>query len=249
MTCQFNPTVPKKAAVGDEIVADVVDLEAAAVAVAQQQVGRIVAEEAAESDKLPIGSDLAQLIRCEQRVVADVVDFILPCRQGAVRGAQDHVRGRAGGRRRVRRDRQQEAVRATGIGITPNDLAGVVDSHSIGRSAIRNVKGRVGPAAIKKSVVMIVRVMEEPDDLARIVDIFWKSKACDGIDERSVSGGAGVEKKTVRLRSGMIKSDDLTGCVNASYGGTGRRLRRIYGGEKPAAIEKAVLSTTDGIED
>jgi hypothetical protein len=29
---------------------------------------------------------------------------------------------------------------------------------------------------------MIVRVMEQPYDLARIVDIFWKSKACDGID-------------------------------------------------------------------
>ena len=47
----------------------------------------------------------------------------------------------------------------------------------------------------------------------------------------------------------MIRSDDLTGCVDASYGGTGRRLWRVYGGEKMTAIEKAVFSTTDIIED
>jgi hypothetical protein len=64
---------------------------------------------------------------------------------------------------------------AAGIGITPNDLAGVVDSESVGQGAIRNVKGRVGPAAIKKSVLVPVRFTETPDDLARIVDIFCKS--------------------------------------------------------------------------
>jgi hypothetical protein len=123
-------------------------------------------------------------------------------------------------------------VLTASIRITPNDLAGVVDPESVGQGAIWNVKGRVGPAAIKKSVLVPVRFTETPDDLAGIVDIFCKSKACDGIDERGVSAGARVEEKTVRRRSGMIRSDDLTGCVDASYGGTGRRLRRVYGGEK-----------------
>jgi hypothetical protein len=61
---------------GDVVVADVVDLEAAGGAAAQQHVGGVAAVEAAERDKRPIGSDLAQRVACQDRVVADVVDLV-----------------------------------------------------------------------------------------------------------------------------------------------------------------------------
>src|SRR5262249_60530774 len=75
----------------DLIVGDIVDLEAAGAAIAQQHVGGVIAEEAAEADKLPIGADLTQLCGCKDRVVADVVNLI-----GAIGAAQNHVSGGAG---------------------------------------------------------------------------------------------------------------------------------------------------------
>ena len=57
-------------------------------------------------DELPIGSDLAQLVGRQDRVVADVVDLVLARHERrCVRAAQDHVGGGAGGRRRGREDR------------------------------------------------------------------------------------------------------------------------------------------------
>ena len=48
-------------------------------------------EEAAETGKPPISSDLTQKVPCQDRVVTDVVDLILPI--GTM--AQDHVGGGA----------------------------------------------------------------------------------------------------------------------------------------------------------
>jgi hypothetical protein len=44
--------------VGDVVVADVIDLEAARAGVAQHHVGGVAAEEAAEACELPVGPDL-----------------------------------------------------------------------------------------------------------------------------------------------------------------------------------------------
>src|SRR5262249_61096995 len=127
---------------------------------------------------------------------------------------------------------QEEGAQLAVIGRAPSDLAGVVDPKSTPPSIIGNVKGGVGPAAIQKGVLVPVRFLKTSDDLTGIVDSCWKSVGCDRVEERGVNAGARVEKKTVRCGSGMIKSDDLTGCVNPSYGGTGRRLCRVYGGKK-----------------
>ena len=119
---------------GDEIIADVVNLEPTGTAVAQDHVGGVATEKAAEADKLPIGPDDAQLIGGEQRITADVVDFVLARHGGgSVRAAQDHVGGGAGGRRRVRRYREEEAVPVqSAIDIRSDDLAHIVDARRKG---------------------------------------------------------------------------------------------------------------------
>jgi hypothetical protein len=109
--------------VGDVVVADVVDLESARVHIAQQHVGSVAAIEAAERDKLPIGSDMAQLIACQDRIVPNVVDFVR-----SIAAAQDHVGSGAGWRRRVRRNGEEEAVAAAVIVVRPDDLARGVDA-------------------------------------------------------------------------------------------------------------------------
>src|SRR5262249_37145425 len=84
---------------GDEIVADVKDLEAPRAAVAQQHVSSVAAEKAAEAGKLPIGFDVAQLEARQDRVAAEVVDFVVACHGGGrVRPPQDHGGGGGGGR-------------------------------------------------------------------------------------------------------------------------------------------------------
>src|SRR5438067_4043652 len=82
---------------GNIVIGDVVDLKTAR-AVTQQHVGSVPAKETTERHKLPIGSDLAQVVSRQEAVAADIVDLVLTV--GAV--AQDHVRGGAGGRRRIR---------------------------------------------------------------------------------------------------------------------------------------------------
>ena len=64
--------------------ADVVDLESTGAAIAQQHVGGVAAEESAEAGIAPIGSDPTELIPRQDRVVADVVDFILAHHGGRV---------------------------------------------------------------------------------------------------------------------------------------------------------------------
>src|SRR5262249_42463671 len=58
---------PQERGVGDEIVADVVDFKAARAGAAQQHVGGVATEEAAETNKLPVRPDQTQLKGSEQR--------------------------------------------------------------------------------------------------------------------------------------------------------------------------------------
>ena len=125
---------PEKGRVRNKIVADVVDLEPTGAAVAQQHVGGIAAEESAEAGITPIRSDPTELISRQDRVVADVVDFVLAHHRGRrVRSAQDHVGGGACGRRRVRLDGEEEAVvMVIAVLVGANDLTSVVDAKGLG---------------------------------------------------------------------------------------------------------------------
>src|SRR5262249_31930109 len=84
----------KRNGVGDLIIAYVVDLELAAGRIAQQHVaGKTVHNvivETAESDKLPIGSNLAQLRAGGDCITPDVVALI-----ETIRTTQDHDGGGA----------------------------------------------------------------------------------------------------------------------------------------------------------
>src|SRR5438105_4101673 len=93
----IHPNRADERRASDLIAIDVVDLKTAR-AVTQQHVGSVPAKETTERHKLPIGSDLAQVVSRQEAVAADIVDLVLTV--GAV--AQDHVRGGAGGRRRIR---------------------------------------------------------------------------------------------------------------------------------------------------
>src|SRR5262249_381461 len=73
----IKPDIAEECGSGD-VVADVVDLEAAGARIAQQHVAGVAAVEAAERDKGPSGSDLAERIAGEDRIIADVVDLVLP---------------------------------------------------------------------------------------------------------------------------------------------------------------------------
>src|SRR5207237_4541065 len=93
----IQPDRPQERGVSDVVVGDVVDFEAAGGGAAQQHVGGVGVEEAAEAGKTPIGANLSHEIPCQDRVVTDVVDFI-----EAVRAvAQDHVGGGGGRWRRI----------------------------------------------------------------------------------------------------------------------------------------------------
>src|SRR5205823_15083213 len=97
--------------IGDVVAADVIDLEGAGAAAAQQHVAGVVAEEATKGSKRPVRSDLAEGVARENGVVADVVNFVMTHRGGGrVRAAQDQIGGGGGSRRRVRRDRQEVGV-------------------------------------------------------------------------------------------------------------------------------------------
>src|SRR5438270_390025 len=86
----------------------------------------------------------------QDRIVADVVNLVLaPDEGGRVRTAQDHSGGRAGGRRRVRRDCEEEGVEAGRVCVIPDDLVSVVDvlrpGHATGNGVVGQgiVKGGV----------------------------------------------------------------------------------------------------------
>src|SRR5262249_26090060 len=152
----IHADVAQEGSVGDVVVGDVVDLKAAGQRIAQQHVGGVGAEEAAQRDEGPVGSDLAQGIPCEDRVVADVVDLVLARHGGGgVRAAQDHVGGGAGWRRRIRHGDFKVAVGAGGVAVIPDDLRRGVDA--VGKGAIggqRIVEGNVAAAAVKEAVAL-----------------------------------------------------------------------------------------------
>src|SRR5207248_6408280 len=93
---------------------------------------------------LPIGPDRTQLVGREQRIVAEVVDLVLAV--GAV--AQDHVGGGAGGRRRVRRDREEEAVGVTGFDEDAGHQPRVIDAPSLAQCVARRADGCISAAAV-----------------------------------------------------------------------------------------------------
>src|SRR5262249_21438347 len=92
----IKPDSAEEAGIGDVIVADVVNLEAAGTGIAQQHVGCVRAEEAAESRELPLGTDLTQRIGRQDGIGANVVNLII-----ATAITQNHVCRRGSRRRRI----------------------------------------------------------------------------------------------------------------------------------------------------
>src|SRR6516165_1032629 len=85
--CQSRPTAPMEAGVADRIVGDIVDLQAAGVGVAQEQVAGAAAGKIAHARELPIQADGAHEVGAGELIVGDVVDLD-PAGAGV---AQDHV--------------------------------------------------------------------------------------------------------------------------------------------------------------
>jgi len=87
---------------------------------------------------------LAQEIRRQDRIAADVVDLV----EAIDALARDHVGGGAGGRWRVRRGDLEEAVGAAGVVKLSDDLAHVVDAVGNAVTGGRGiVEGEEGAAA------------------------------------------------------------------------------------------------------
>src|SRR5262245_30283601 len=149
MSCHSRPIAPQEGGGGDVVVADVVNLEAAGIAVAQHQIGGIATHEPAEASKLPIGPDLTYLVARQNRVAADVVDLVLALSTMT----QNHVGGGAGGRRRVRQRAFKVSVHSGAVAQDADDLAIVVDAICKG-TAVRNGIIDVGEntVAIEKGV-------------------------------------------------------------------------------------------------
>src|SRR5262249_39086858 len=174
------------------------------IAVAQQHVGGVAAKEIAEASKHPIRTD-HPLESGEQRVVSDVIDFVL-----AVSAMpQDDVGSSARGRRRVRRDCEEEAAKISVVVVVkPDDLARVVDAAWSGASTSRAqgiVDGGVGAVAVEEAVVAAV---VKPDDLAHIVDAMCL--AADG-GQGIIDGGVGAVavEEAVTATGGVVPPDDL----------------------------------------
>jgi hypothetical protein len=248
MTCQSMPTGAEEGGAGDVVVGDVVDLEAAGRGAAQQHVAGVAAEEPAETNELPIGSDQAQLIARQDRVVADVVDLVLTRDAGGrVRAAQDHVGGGAGGRRRIRRDCEEETMTLTltagGVDQASDDLVVVVDAiregHAVGD---RIVDGDENAAAVEEGM----EVGEAPaggdvysDDLACIVDASGFGAATGGqrIVEGGVGAAIGVVEEAVSARTIIVEPNDLARIVDAGcYGAIKGRRGIVERGERVRAV-------------
>jgi hypothetical protein len=174
---KIEPDGAQGRGVGDVVVAYVFDLECAGGGAPQEEVGGVAAEESAEPGDLEIGSHLAQKVRRQERVAADVIDFIEPV--GVV--AQDHVRRGAGGRRWVRSGGHEKALEAAAVAVTSNDLARIVDAECLGVSAQGIIEREVGAAAQAESV-RAAGITVKPDDLACVVD-------AEGL---GASGGQGI---------------------------------------------------------
>ena len=243
----FEADRAQEGGVGDVVVADVVDLEAARAGVAQHHVGGVVAEEAAEAHELPSRSDLTQLIGREYRVVADVVDFVF-----AERGlAQDHVGGGAGGRRRVRRF--EKAVEfAAAILVIADDVPDIVDPcRGIGalaghRAGLRIVDRGVDAVEVEETVVA-ARVVVGTDDLAGVVDA-QRTRGGGRRDVERHIAPVGIEEAVEPVGAVDVVADDLMRVVDAlrvrplTVGAAGAREGIVdLGVEAPSGVEQEAV--------
>src|SRR5262249_40999687 len=74
-------------------------------------------------------------------------------------------------RRRVRRNREEEAVDAAGgVAVSPDDLARVIDAEGLGAAASGIVEGGKGATAVEETVANLSVVNVIPDDLARVIN-------------------------------------------------------------------------------
>src|SRR5262249_48576255 len=114
---------------------------------------RVAAEKTTERDKLPIGPDRAERVTRQDRVVANIVDFVLTGHGGGrIRAAQNHVGRGAAGRRGIWRDCQEGAVLAGGGAVNPDDLAHSVDAIGNGAGGQGTVDGGEDAPAIEEAV-------------------------------------------------------------------------------------------------
>src|SRR5439155_1438898 len=151
-----------------------------------------------------------QLVACQDRVVADVVDLV----EAVGTMAQDHIGGGAGRRRRVRCGDFKEAVENAAEAVRPGDLAPGIDAHrNSAGGGLGIVKGGVSTAVVKEAVVAS-GVDVKPDDLARGVDAVCNGAARgQGIIEGGVSTTA--EKEAVYAGVVVVLADDLARVVDA----------------------------------
>src|SRR4029077_39719 len=220
----------------------VVKLEAASLAVTQQHVGGVAAEEAAEGDEGPIGSHLTQRVARQDRVVADVVDFVLAV--GTM--AQDHIGGGANWCRRGRHRREEEAVGVSvAVEVIPDDLARAIDALR-GGGAQGIIDGGVGATAVKESVEVEAVVVVMTDDLTRVVDALYKGA---GGSPGRVDGGVGsasVQEAVGEPSAVQVKPDDLARVVDPLCNGAVGAQRVIDGGVDATDIEETVAIAIAG---
>src|SRR5204863_3901348 len=120
--------------------------------------------EAAEPRDLEIGADLAQKIRRQECVAADVVDLIEAIRIVT----QDHVRGGAAGGGGF-----GPVTIAAGVVVFADDLACIVDAECKGGACEgpRNIESGEGAVfEVMQKAVMAGGVIVFADDLAAVVD-------------------------------------------------------------------------------
>jgi len=191
---------------------------------------------------------LAQEIRCQERVAADVVDLVEAV--GVV--AQNHVRGGAGGRRRVRLRHHEEAMLTGGVGELSDDLAHVVDA--VGNAVTGGqgiIGGEEGAAAEEVAVPAVARVAKLPDDLARIVDgARIGDRDRKGVVKGGVSAaGAATVEKAMGAAGVLEESDDLARIVDAFCKGAGGQWD-VEGDERAVGVaqEAMVAAGTEIVE-
>src|ERR671934_943851 len=171
----------------------------------------VATEETPQPGNLEVGAHLAQKIRCQERVVADVVDFI----KTVSIVTQDHVRGGAGRQRWVRCSRHKKAVGALAATVKPNDLASIVNASGMGGTVGQGIVEREVGAAAQEKAVKAARVPVIPDDLACVVDAGCPGEAGgQGMIECRESAGTASEE-AVEARRILVDSDDLACVVDA----------------------------------
>src|SRR6266446_4548665 len=164
--------------------------------------------------------------------------------------AQDHVCRGASGWRRVRRDREEEAVCVVvRVFILPDDLSRRIDAgcnRAVGAQGI--VESRIGPVAIEEAVQAVV---EMAHDLARIVHA-----QCNGIaDGQGIVEGDVLEtseKEAMDAAGGLVNANDLLRGIDAACKGVlGSRIGDIEVGRGDATIrvvQEAVVAAAIAVK-